>query len=843
MRIRAEVKQWLKKALILIIIFFAAIIIFSIITNHETEDLTSEMSSASLPLISMQLEDTSINELHGYTTQMDARYMRDTILPVTSNNELDFTITTYSEDIEGVSYELRSLDTSQLVDSGTASLSSPSSGKIAGSLNLGNVLENDTEYQLIFTMQTDQKEVYYYTRIMPSDTSEVAACVDFAKMFHSYSLDDTKYSELASYIEPDNTGDNSTLAKVTIHSSLEQVAWANFTGSQLNTETISVKEITGQYSIVTLHYVMTESTDSGATIYYDVDEYFRLRYASDRIYLLDYERDMEQLFDGETSSISSNLLQLGIRSSDVDYLSNETGTHAIFVQNGELWGYNASDNRLCQIFSFQSNEGIDVRENYDQHDIRLISISESGDADFVVYGYMNRGDHEGQVGICIYHYNCSSNSIEEVGFLPFTQSYQTLKEALGQLLYVSSDDMFYCMMQGKVYQVDLTQGTSKVLLEDISEGYFAASDAGQYLAYCDTDDPTAITILNLADQSTQTIAAEDGEYILPLCFMNDDLIYGMARASDIQTDAAGNISYGMYQVNICDMELNTLKSYSKSNYYTTSAYVDGETIYLNQAVKKNGTFVSKGQETILNNEEDSADRIVLNTTVTDEYETQVQLSFPDELLETTTQLLTPKYLLANNPDVTISLDLDQSVFYTYARGEVIAMSAGAATAIAAANDNMGVVVDQNLNYIWKRSRSTSVSELIDSISYTDGNTSSLARCLDAMLEVANEGMSLDNYLDNGGTAADIITSSIDGAQALDVSGCELEEMLYFLSTGRCVLANTGKNSYILLTGYSSSDTVYYYDPDSNSSKSMELDDLSKKLSNAGNQFLTYRFVE
>ncbi|MCR5666089.1 MAG: hypothetical protein K6G01_04610 [Eubacterium sp.] len=843
MRFRNETIQGLKKLLVLVIVFIAALIIFSIITNHETEDLTSEMSSASLPLLSLQLDDTEVNELHGYTDEMDARYMRDTILPVDTGEALSFTISTYTNDVDSVSYEIRSLDTTELIDSGDASLGDPSSGKIAGTIDLGNILEDSTEYQLIFTLHSGKKDVYYYTRIMPSDPDEVTACIEFAQMFHSYSLDSSKGSELSAYIEPDNTGDNSTLANVTINSSLDQVCWADFEGTQLDTESISVKEITGQYSIVTLHYVMTESTDSGATRYYDVDEYFRLRYATDRIYLLDYERNMEQLFDGETAQVSSNLLQLGIRDTDVDYLSNETGTYALFVQNGELWGYDASSNKLSQVFTFRSNEGIDDRENYDQHGIRLISLTESGDADFVVYGYMNRGDHEGQVGICIYHYNCSSNAIEEVGFLPFAQSYQTLKESLGQLLYVSSDNMFYCMMQGNVYQVDLEEGTSTVLIKNVQEGYFATSDAGQYLSYTDPDDPSSITIVDLDTQETQTITAEDGQYVLPLCYMGDDFIYGIANSSDTTTDASGAATYGMSKVIICDTDLETIKEYSKAKYYTMSAYVEGDTLYLNQAKKKNGTFVSKGQDTILNNEEDSADRVVLNTTVTDDRETEVQLCFPEDLLETTTQLLTPKYLLANNPDVTISLDLDQSVFYVFAKGEVVAMSSDAATAISIANDKMGVVVDENLNYVWKRSRDSSVSALISNISNTSGNTSSLARALDAMLETQDAGLSLDNYLNNGGTAADIIASSINGSDVLDLTGCDLEEMLYFVSNGRCVLANIAKNDYILITGYSSSDTVYYYDPDSNSSKSMDLDDLSKKLNNAGNKFLTYQIVD
>ncbi len=38
----------------------------------------------------------------------------------------------------------------------------------------------------------------------------------------------------------------------------------------------------------------------------------------------------------------------------------------------------------------------------DLHDIRLISVDEKGNTTFTVVGYMNRGVHEGRVGVAVY---------------------------------------------------------------------------------------------------------------------------------------------------------------------------------------------------------------------------------------------------------------------------------------------------------------------------------------------------------------------------------------------------------------------------------------------------------
>ncbi len=838
MRISSAFRQILKKIIILLAVFVAALVVFSFLTNHETKDLTTTVSAASLPTLSFTCEEEQINLLHGYTSEMDARYMRGDLLPISKEENIQINITTYSNDIKELSYEIRSLDTSQLVDSGKATLSKETGGLVNGQINLGNILEDQTEYQFILTLTSGKKSIYYYSRLMIADSEQITSCLNFAKDFHKDSLDETDYTNLSAYIEPESSSDNSSLDKVTIHSSLDQVAWGDFKGSQIDETKVSVQEISGDFYVVSLSYTMADASKK-STQYYNVKEDFRLRSGSDRIYLLDYERQMQQYYNGDASTLSGDTLQLGIRSSQVNYLSNENGSHALFVQNGELWGYNASSNQISKIFSFRSNSDIDERESYQQHDIRLINIAESGDGDFVVYGYMNRGEHEGQVGICVYHYDSSANTIEEEGFLPVQLSYESLKASLGDLMYVSPDNYFYCMLQSNVYQVDLNQGKSKILLKDLDGQQYAVSESGQYFAYSSDDSLSQISVMDLSSQTTKTIKGDTDSFILPLCYSGEDLIYGQGAWSNTKTTSSGQKTYGMSRIYICNTSLEVEKKYSKPNRYITSAYSQGETIYLNLAKKKNKTFVAKGQDTILNNEKESADKVTVSSKTSSKKGALLYLTFPNKLPDSQLQMLTPKYLLAAHPDADLELDLDQEAYFAYAKGQAFTSSTQVSTAIQVANDQMGVVVDQSQNYIWKRSRKTSVSPLISKITDTQGNTSSLARCLNAMLCLASESMSLDHYLDHSGTAEEILTSSIEGATALDLTGCELEHLLYFLSDGRCVLANTAEHSYILLTGYTSTDQIYYYDPTSNSTKSETTKSLAKKLKRAGNKYLTY----
>ena len=64
---------------------------------------------------------------------------------------------------------------------------------------------------------------------------------------------------------------------------------------------------------------------------------------------------------------------------------------------------------------------------------------------FVLYGYMNRGVREGYCGVCVYHYSNDQNVVEEKVFIPSTESYEFLKEDLGTLSYVSTENALYLL--------------------------------------------------------------------------------------------------------------------------------------------------------------------------------------------------------------------------------------------------------------------------------------------------------------------------------------------------------------------------------------------------------------
>ena len=590
------------KAIVLPVVFVLAVIIFSFMTNQTNEDLTTEMSEATLPVLTLYDGKTAINELYGYTEKMDAAYMRDTITPVGENRLLPVTVQTYQTAVDKISYEIRSLDAQRLIANADVTSYTENKGMISMELPIQNLLEENEEYLLVIQLESGDRMIYYYTRIIESQNSYVSECIDFVRQFNDTTFDSEKAASLSTYMEK-TTGDNTTLQYVTLNNSLNQVSWAEFHGTRLTTPVPSVKEITPTYNVIVLDYVVTRVGQNGQSEYYNVEEYYRVRYTNTRMYLLNFERTMEEIFRWENDSISGNSILLGIRSKDVEYQTNESGKVVTFVQEGELWSYNQEANTLAKVFSFRGYEGVDDRENYGEHDIKIVNIDEAGSIDYIVYGYMNRGIHEGTVGIAVYHYDSLANTNEEQVFIPSSQSYEVMKSELGQLMYVTESGAFYIMVDGNVYGIDLNSLDTKVLVEGLSDEAVAISESNRFLAWVDPSAVRGSDTIHMIDFVTEKVTDVTGsasDYVKPLGFMQEDFVYGVAKSADVVVDAAGNTLFPMYQVKIMDTsseEHEILKTYEKPGYYVQNITISGYTIYLNR-IQNNGTaYVDAEQDT------------------------------------------------------------------------------------------------------------------------------------------------------------------------------------------------------------------------------------------------------
>ncbi|KAI4450195.1 hypothetical protein C823_004728 [Eubacterium plexicaudatum ASF492] len=558
-------KKGLIKAATLTIIFILTLVISGKVTNKDQLDLTTEMEAATLPVIVLYNENEQINELHGYTSQMDDTGMRDTITPLSSSREVPLQIRTNGYPIDEISYEIRSIDGERLISDGSIPSFEESEGQIRTSVPVQSLLEQSREYILTLKLRQEESICYYYTRIADARECYVAESVQFAKQISDLTFSDSP-DGLSTYWEPNASGDNSSLHKVTIHSALTQANWADFKCDRLTMPIPSVKEMNSSYNVIVLNYVVTSHENKGEMEYYNVEEYYRIRYTNERMYLLNFERTMNQIFNGENEFLYENYLQLGIRSKEIVYMQNESKTVTCFVQEGDLWSYNQSFHRLAEVFSFRGHEGIEARENYMQHDIRILNVDEAGDIDYVVYGYMNRGSHEGEMGISFLHYASQANTNEEKLFLSFDKSYQVLQSEIGRLLYENAAGSIYLLFNGTVLHIDLASMEMEEIATGLEDDMYAVSESNRYFAWTSDRDAREISVMDLETAEIRKIYEKEGRSLHALGFLQEDLVYGIASDKHKAGGMTGIRQTPMYALRIVDASnMQELKNTGKKD--------------------------------------------------------------------------------------------------------------------------------------------------------------------------------------------------------------------------------------------------------------------------------------
>ncbi|MCB6416326.1 hypothetical protein LI221_14905 [Faecalimonas umbilicata] len=800
-------KQWINIG-VLTGVFIAAVIVFSYLTNRGNDNMTADLGTATLPTISFSCDGYDVNPLTGYKQEMDIATMRDSVTPVTAN-QLVMNIDAYNREILSAGYRIYSLDGQQML---YENVMEDVKAQMTLPIEAGTLTE---ERMLVVELEVESEEVYYYTRIKDPSECNLTSCMDYIYNFHENALSKAENSGISDAIEPSGEGDNTTFQHVTIHSDYDHVTWGDLEPKVSGEERWYVMETNASYTSVKLEYEVLCSGEENQTDRYRVKEFFRVRMAADHIYLLNYDRKMEQIFNGSQKVLSEKGLLLGIASYDVPYMVNDDGTIVSFVQANELWNYNQDKDELSLLFSFVDAENMDVRNMTDAHEIKILAVEEDGNTTFAVYGYMNRGAHEGEVGAAVYYYNSSKNSIEEKVFVPSTKSAAIAADELERLVYYSTQkNMFYMLVGGTLYEIDLEKDRREELASGLTEGQYAVSDDGSMVAYQtdgNEDEATEITVKNLEDGAEYNISCAENECIKPLDFIYSDFVVGTARKDDAGTTIAGEQVLPMYKIEIRSAENEIIKTYESDNSYVQSVEVEDGMLTLRR-VSKNGTVYSgMNAEYITNNEDKEKSNISLESYSTELKETQMRLTFADGIQDQMPKVLKPKQVLFEQADVEeFDSSLQTEGYYVYAYGELQGIYETAGDAIAEADRQSGVAVDTSLRYIYERgNRDTQYS--------MEGKDETIS----AMLQ----------QLQSGKRPAEVI-SEISGNKGMNLTGCTTEELLYLISRGCLIIGMTDSQNSVILTGYTD-ETVNYIEAGTGVTGTVTYEQMDQMLSGSG----------
>ncbi len=98
---------------------------------------------------------------------------------------------------------------------------------------------------------------------------------------------------LSSYLESTSSSSSSDKSLVTLYSSSDTVTWGSMAPYRTSEIAIRLKEINTETAAFTLSYTI-ESSAGDINTFYNVNEYYRLRWTDSKVYLLDFERRMAE---------------------------------------------------------------------------------------------------------------------------------------------------------------------------------------------------------------------------------------------------------------------------------------------------------------------------------------------------------------------------------------------------------------------------------------------------------------------------------------------------------------------------------------------------------------------
>ena len=211
----------------------------------------------------------------------------------------------------------------------------------------------------------------------------------------------------------------------------------------------------------------------------------------------------------------------------------------------------------------------------------------------------------------------------------------------------------------------------------------------------------------------------------------------------------------------------------------------------------------------------SRDRAGFAYVESDKKQTETILKTGETIEEgTTPQILYAKQVKAEGEEAAeVSIPAQkqtEELYYVYAKGHLDSMYTTISEAVQRADDQLGVVVNNKQQLIWERGNKQTTCKL------------DISTFPDVILSGKMNIKKLSKNL---------------GKQVLDLTGCTLDSVLYYVSEGTPVLAKTA-DGVVIIAGYDQYNTIllkpgeaetYYYG----------LEESADMFEAAGNQFVTY----
>ncbi|MCR5684791.1 MAG: hypothetical protein K6G81_05140 [Lachnospiraceae bacterium] len=841
------------KVLIVVLVFIGAFVYFASDISGNffgNSSQAMDMSAATLPTIYLQTGDDICNRLHGYASNLDHMLMRETITPIRSDRVFTVLIEQNESDVKKLKYEVYNTDGRE-IESDSFTVLETEEGPKKVRIALQETLKSGQEYIVKITLITNlSKRVYYYTRIKMYDNGHIPEKLEFAKNFHEILLHGTQTEKegLKKYLESSRKTDNTSFANVSIKSSFSLITWGELEPEVIWEEIPAIHEFYDQLATIELMSLVKADAGTGEELYL-VKENFRFLYTEARVYLYNYDRTMETLFDVNRTSLHRDEFKLGVTmAGKVQTGASDSLKYLAFSYNGGIYVFDVAKNLLNCAFSFRGGAKDYSRELYDQHNIRLIKVHDNGDTDFLVYGYMNRGEYEGRVGIVLYRYINRDQRIEEQLYIPVNTSYQLLEADFNDFTYLSEKDVLYFSLYNAIYAYDMATRTLQTIAKDVQDSHLVFCPEDRYLAWQEGSDDTAIrsiSVLSFDNGEIRKISSPGQEIIRLLGRIDNNIIYAYSKESDFWILANGSIKAPAYRLCIENAEGQIVKTYEDKGFYIDSIVVEDNKVTLKRMTRKAGDTIAYNDaedDTIMNRLVENTPPVHISKRVTDRILTEYYITLPQDVVIEKIPYMrkAPGTVISFDTTVRISEPehFDQ-LFYAYCYGNLTVMSDKASESIAAADTSVGTVINRDGRVVWERGIKAARASIgaLTPVLASGRNLTSLQAAMETVLKYKNADADMSAYDIRRETVRNRLQRELRNT-VVDLSGANLDEVLYYVYKQRPVIAFKADGNAVVITAYDAV-SVTYYEPLTDKTTKQGIKEAAAMFEAAGNLFVSY----
>ena len=705
-------KPWSKRRVRIIVlsgIFFAALL-FYFMHAYRSMDRNSRvyanMGESKLPYVYMLMGEKKINPLHGYYQEMSGSVVRDSVATLPEDRKLLLFANLKKNSIEAAFYDIRSLDGSELIEKDSKAELEKTSEGVKITLPIQNLIQEGKEYQLRLRLDMGENSVYYYTRILLGKEKMAEEMLNLGESFTRKTFSKSEAKSLSTYLESEDTMDNSDLSHVNLHSSFQQITWGE-SGMSLDGDIeISLKELSGIMGLIQLRYATKAEDKEGNTRRFYNEDNFVMRYDSQRIYLMDFDRRTTEIFDTQNFRFQEKSLLLGVDSAEqIQSKCSGNKEYYAFSKGNALYRLN-SEGILTRIFTYLTEENNRFRGDFLSHGIRLMDVKDNGDVDFLVYGYISRGRHEGYTGIVFYTYDNSDNTVVENFFLPLQENKEELEESLHSLAYYAGNKMFYLYYGGTVYGIDTNSFEVLTLASALKEGELSSSEDGQYLAYDEKNGESelssTVVFKNLKLDRTRNIS-EENKLFSVIGFIENDLIIGVQdKALGTEWNPQGEIP--VEEIRIIGPDQNEKLSYKKENLYFSNFSISGNQLSFDEYSHSENGYSYAGKDSILSNKVEEEKTLKPEPINGGGMGKNYLLPYPGKKIKKITVQNPEKFSIEKAGSIELNQEKTPEAgrFFAYSLGHYRGNYANMERAIGAVNENFGYILDGKQSFLWNR---------------------------------------------------------------------------------------------------------------------------------------------